>query len=246
MRTAILADAGGTKEYRNTDFRPAAVRKDAFMLDLITMRFAQMSELVRSTGWTSLMKELVFLKRTAIVVEKDLSEVAERSGPLESSNLKLLEIDSAMLSSGSYHFAVRNRYLKALNHLKHGYGGLAIARDNVVIGDTWYYASEATNDPHALHVDLRRFGFKTWMKDYVYTFDIFVAPEERKGGVSAAFQNNAMLWLRSKGYTKAFGFYWADNILAHWCTRVTNKWKKLRTVRISWFLIFTKADPPEE
>jgi len=205
-----------------------------------------MSELVRSKGWTSLMRELVFLHRTAIVVEKDLSEVTERLGPLESSKLKLLEIDNEMLSSGRYRFAVENRYLKALNHLKHGYGGLALARDNVVVGDTWHYTSEAANDPQALQVDLRRFGFKTWLKNHVYTFDIFVAPAERKDGVSAAFQNNAMLWLRSKGYTKAFGFYWADNLPAHWCTRVTNKWRKVRTVRISRFLIFTRADAPQE
>jgi hypothetical protein len=240
------ADAGGRKEYRNTGFRPVAVWRDAFMLDVVKMRVAQISELVRSTGWTSVLRELVFLKRTAILVEKDLSKVTERSGPLESSKLKLLEIDNEMLSSGSYRFAVRHRYLKALNRLKHGYGGLAIARNNVVVGDTWYYVTEATDDPRALHADLRRFGFKTWMKNYVYTFDIFVAPDERKGGVSAAFQNSAMLFLRSKGYTKAFGFYWADNIPAYWCTCVTNKWKKVRAVAVSRFLIFTKAAPPKE
>jgi hypothetical protein len=216
------------------------------MLDVLKMRFVQISELVRSTGWTSVLRELAFLRRTAILVEKDLSEVTERPGPLESSKLKLLEIDNEMLSSGRYRFAVRHRYLKALNRLKHGHGGLAIARNNVVVGDTWYFASEATDDPRALHVDLRRFGFKTWMNNYVYTFDIFVAPDERKGGVSAAFQNGAMLCLRAKGYTKAFGFYWADNLPAHWCTRVTNKWKKVRDVSVSRFLIFTRAASAKE
>jgi hypothetical protein len=218
------------------------------MLNLVKMRFAQISDLVQSNGWTSLIRELVFLGRTAIVVEKDLAEVKERPGPLESSELELLEIDDEMLSSGNYPFAVRNRYLKAINRLQHGCGGYAIVRrgSNVVVGDTWHYVSEATDDPRAMHEDLRRFGFKTWKKDHVYTFDIFVAPSERKGGVSAAFQNNAMLSLRAKGYTKAFGFYWADNIQAHWCTCVTNKWKKLRSVKVSRFVMFTKAAPPRE
>jgi GNAT superfamily N-acetyltransferase len=214
------------------------------MLDPLKMRFAQISELVRSSGWTSLMRELVFLKRTAVVVEKDLAELRERPGPLENANLKLLALDDKMVSSDSYQFSSKHRYLKALNYLKHGYGGLAIARDNVIVGDTWYYVAEATDDCRSLHVDLRRFGFKAWLKNYVYTFDIFVAPDERKGGVSAAFQNSAMLWLRSKGYTKAFGFYWADNIPAHWCTRVTNKWSKVRDVRVSRFLVFTRATLP--
>jgi len=237
---------GGTKEYGSTDFPRPLPRKDALMLDQVKMRIVQISELVRLTGWASVMRELAFLKRAAVLVEKDLSEVTERSKPLECSKLKLLEIDDEMLSTGSYRFALRHRYLKALNNLKHGYRGLALARDNIVVGDTWYYVSETTDDPRTLHADLRRFGFKTWLKDYVYTFDIFVTPAERKGGVSAAFQNSAMLCLRSKGFTKAFGFYWADNIPAYWCTCVTNKWKKVRIVSVSRFLMFTKATPPKE
>lgn len=213
------------------------------MLDVVKMRLAQIVDSVRSNGWSSLFNEAVFLRRTAILVEKDLSEVVERREPLASSGLKLLEIDKAMLSSGRYRFAVTYRYLKALHHLKQGYGGFAIARNNVIVGDMWYYVSEATDDASVLHVDLRRFGFQNWKSSYVYTFDIFVAPSERKGGVSAAFQNNAMLCLRSKGYTKAYGYYFADNIPAVWCTRVTNKWKELRAASMSRFLIFTMVAP---
>src|SRR5712692_9350781 len=124
---------------------------------------AQVADLVRSNGWSSLFKEVLFLKRTAIVVEKDLSELAERSEPLASAKLKLLEIDKDMLSSGFYRFAVSYRYLKALNYLKHGYGGHVLARDNVVVGDTWHYVSEATDDPDVLHEDLRLFGFRSWV-----------------------------------------------------------------------------------
>jgi len=213
------------------------------MLNDVRMRIAQVADLVRSNGWNSVLKEVLFLKRTAIVVEKDLSELTERSKPLASAKLKLLEIDKDMLSSGIYRFAVKNRYLKALNYLKHGCGGYALARDNVVVGDTWHYVSEAAGDPCGLHKDLQRFGFEGWSKDYVYTFDIFVAPTERKGGISAAFQNSAMLALRSKGYTKAYGFYWADNIPAQWCTRVTNKWKEVGALSVSRCLMFKRAVP---
>jgi hypothetical protein len=217
--------------------------EEILMLNVVRMRLAQVADLVRSNGWSFLFREVLFLKRTAIVVEKDLAELTERSESLASEKLKLLEIDKDMLSSGMYCFSVRYRYLKALNYLKHGYGGYALARDNVVVGDTWHYVSEATDDPRVLHEDLRRFGFRGWMKSHAYTFDIFVAPAERKDGVSAAFQNSAMLALRSKGYTKAYGFYWADNIPARWCTRVTNKWKELRAFRVSRFLMFKRTVP---
>jgi hypothetical protein len=207
------------------------------------MRIAQIADLAGSNGWASVLREVAFFHRTAIVVEKDLSEIADHPEVLARSNLRVLEVDRNMLSCGAYRFALPSRRLKALHYLELGKGGLALARDNVIIGDTWYWVSESTDNPHVLHRDLRRFGFKSWRKTQVYTFDIFVVPSERKSGVSAAFQNSAMLVLRSKGYTKAFGFYWADNIPAHWCTRVTNKWKKLRAVSVSRFLTFTKSVP---
>jgi GNAT superfamily N-acetyltransferase len=207
------------------------------------MRLAQIADLARSNGWRSVLREMVFFHRTAIVVEKDLSEIANRFELLARARMEIVEIDRKMLSSGAYRFALHSRWLKALHNVERGHRGIALVRDNVVIGDTWYWVSESTDDHRRLHVDLRRFGFKGWSKGYVYTFDIFVAPAERKSGISAAFQNSAMLLLRSKGYTKAFGFYWADNIPAHWCTRVTNKWKKLRAVNASRFLIFTKSVP---
>ena len=213
------------------------------MLNAVRMRAAQVADLVRSGGWRSLFKEVLFFKRTAIVVEKDLSELTERSKPLAAAKLTLVEIDKEMLSSGIYRFAVNSRYLKALNYLKHGCGGYALARDNVVVGDTWHYVSEAADDARGLHEDLQRFGFRSWSKDHIYTFDIFVAPDERKGGISAAFQNSAMLALRSKGYTRAYGFYWADNIPAQWCTRVTNKWKEVRAFSVSRCLMFKRAVP---
>jgi hypothetical protein len=213
------------------------------MLDVVKIRFAQVVELVRSNGWSSLLKKVVVLGRTAIVVEKDLSELAERPELHVSAKLKLVEIDKDMLSSGTYHFAVRSRYLKALNYVRHGYGGYALTRDNVVVGDTWHCVAESTDDPSILHEDLRRFGFKNWTKHHVYTFDIFVAPAERKGAISAIFQNNVMLALRSKGYTKAYGFYWADNARALACTRKINTWKEIRAFSVNQFLTFQKAVP---
>jgi hypothetical protein len=73
-----------------------------------------------------------------------------------------------------------------------------------------------------------------------------VAPSERKGAISAVFQNNSMLALRSKGYSKAYGFYWADNIQALACTRRTNQWKEVRAFRVSRFLTFEKVVPLRE
>lgn len=207
----------------------------------VKMRLAQVSELASSRGWMSVIKEMIFFNRTAIVVEKELSEIKEHPELLEMLHMKVLEINAEMLFSDTYQFAVRSREMKAARYLEIGYGGFALVRDRQVIGDTWYVPAETTDDAQRLHEDLQRFGFKHWLGSHVYTFDIFVAPEERKGKVAPAFQNEAMLLLRAKGYTRAFGFYWADNIPAHWCTRVTNKWRKLRAVSVSRFFVFRRA-----
>jgi hypothetical protein len=209
------------------------------MLHILKMRAVQIRDLVRSNGLRSVLKEVVFFQRIAMVVEKDLGEIQDRPEVLVNSNLRIVELDLGLLTSDVFEFTLPSRKLKALHNLKEGYGGIALVRGNRIVGDTWHWASESTNIPRDLHADLRRFGFRTWRQEYVYTFDIFVDPAERKSGISAVFQNSAMLHLRSKGFTKAYGFYWADNIPAHWCTRITNKWQKVRDVRMSRFVFFT-------
>jgi hypothetical protein len=214
----------------------------SYMLDLLKMRAVQIRDLAQSKGWRFVFRETMFLHRTAIIVEKDLSEIPDRPEALASTGLKVVELNQELLATDTYDFALESRKLKAFRNLNRGYGGAALVRGNLIIGDTWYWSSESTDNPRRLHSDLRRFGFESWSKHFVYTFDIFVIPAERKGGISADFQNRAMLQLCHKGFTKGYGFYWADNIAAHWCTRVTNKWKKVRDVSVGRFLFFTWAD----
>src|SRR5260370_19205181 len=121
--------------------------EQVLMLNDARMRVAQVTEFVRSNGWRSLFKEVLFFRRTAIVVEKDLSELTERSKPLASAKLKLVEIDKDMLSSGIYRFAVNSRYLRALNYLKHGCAGYALGRAQVGHAGPGPYGL-ALRDPH--------------------------------------------------------------------------------------------------
>jgi hypothetical protein len=213
------------------------------MLNTVKMRVAENIYSATSSGLRSYLKEIILSRRRCVLVEKVLSEVVERPEPLVRSQTKLVEISKDMLSSGAYRFALHHRYLRALHYLGLGYGGFGLARDKIIVGDMWYCFGEPTVDPADLHAHLRWFGFKTWRKDEVYTFDIFVAPTERQQGASAAFQNNAMVSLAAKGYVKAYGSYFADNVPAVWCTRVTNKWKEVRAVDINRLLMFRRINP---
>jgi hypothetical protein len=216
------------------------------MFDLPRMRLVQIADVLRTDGWSFLRKQVAFINRTAVVVEKDLADVVERPGPLAAANLRLVELDSNSISSEDYRFALESRRLKALHFLGDSYGGFGLVRDDLVVGDMWYCFSETESDPRRIHADLKRFGFTEWDRTFVYTFDIFVVPAERKSGVAAAFQNSAMLALRAKGFRRGYGFYWADNLPAHWCTHVMNKWKTVRTVKISRFLTLMFAFPFKE
>lgn len=211
------------------------------MIDKIMMRLLHVYEHIMINGLVSFFRETIYLNRTAILVEKNLSDIEERPGPIANAGLKLIEIDADTLLSGGCRFAVNHRRLKALHYVKQGFRGHAITRDNLIIGEIWYYASETTTDSSELHSDLKWLGFKNWSKDYVYSFDIFVCPTERQNGVSAALQNNAMVSIRSKGFSKAYAYYWGDNIPAVWNTRVINKWKELDMFCVSRFLLFKNA-----
>jgi hypothetical protein len=141
------------------------------MLNTLAMRLTQVAEGIKAEGWASTVREVIFLGRTAVFVEKDLADIVDRPAPLANAGLELLEIDDRVASSGAYRFSLKNRHLKALRNLRKGAVGFGIVRDHVVVGDLWCWTSQNTGD-RDLYPDLKRFGVEGWADSYVYTFDI--------------------------------------------------------------------------
>lgn len=208
------------------------------MIDVIRMRSIQIYEFVRTNGWSSFFKEVVYRRRKAIVVKKDLSETKERTDVLKQFNVEFVEIDRESISCKKYQYRFKNRYLKALYYLEKGYGGHAIVKGGEIIGDIWYFAPDRSQGDHP---DLKWLDIQLSSND-IYSFDIFLILPERGNNFSALLQNNAMHALYKKGYENAFAFYWADNIPAVWNTRVVNKWKELKSLRMNRFLFLKKSD----
>ena len=113
-----------------------------------------------------------------------------------------------------------------------GYQGYALVRAGNIIGYTWYYSSRIADKP----IDIKWLSLKDWSSDYIYTFDIFLLPEERGKYLSSALQNMAIYALKAKGYRKAYTYIWSDNIPSIWMTRVTNKWKEIGRAHMSRFI----------
>jgi len=208
------------------------------VIDVIRMRSVQIYEFLRANSWSSFFKEVIYRGRKAIVVKKALCETKDRTEILKQFNVEFIEIDRDSILSKKYRYRFKNRYLKALHYLGKGYGGHAIVKGDEIIGDIWYFAPGRFP---GYHPDPKWLGIQLSKND-IYSFDIFLVPSERGSNFSALLQNNAMHALYKKGYENAFAFFWADNIPAVWNTRVVNKWKELKSLRMNRFLFLRKSD----
>lgn len=210
------------------------------MLQYPMLRLVQVLETVRLNSFKKLLKDIVFFNRVAVPVEMDLACLPPLDDPPPESGERLVEIKPDLVAGGALVYPVRSRLLKAENYLAHGYRGFAMVCGDSVSGDIW--CATARDDRGLLHPDER------WLKiqsgnGEVYSFDMFVNPQKRgssKGSnIAVALQNGALHQLRKDGFTKAYGFFWADNIPALWVHRSMH-WKELSRVRASRFIFSRK------
>jgi GNAT superfamily N-acetyltransferase len=203
------------------------------------MRLVQTIDFVANKGLAAFFKETFYYNRVAVVVEKSLLDLSPVKSPKQGDAVDFVEITYDFLNKGkSRNFPVKNRYLKCWNYLKKGYNGYAIMSDQQVIGDIWY---NSIADSGNAHPDCRRLGIFC-DKSQVYAFDMFLNPDQRRKNLAVFLQNRALMAIKEKGFKKAFGFFWADNIPALWAHRM-QKWKEIRRVKSSRFLLFKTSSP---
>lgn len=207
------------------------------MIDYCKMRFLQVAETVKLNGMSKLLREIIYFNKVAIPVEMDLSNLRPEKDFVRPSNEQLIEITTEMMRQRSLVYPIRSRYLKAENYLKAGYLGFAMVKGDTVSGDIWCSAS--TNPKAGMsHPDEAWLSIRC-QKNEVYTFDMYVNPESRGSNLAAALQNGALHKLRKKGFCKAYGFFWADNIPALWVHRIL-RWKELKKVKATRFILSRK------
>ena len=149
----------------------------------------------------------------------------------------MVELTAELLQNRQLAYPVRSRYLKTLNYLQKGYRGFALVQGNTVTGDIWCADAESGKDGRK-HPDEVWLGIRCDRCE-VYTFDLFVAPGRRGGNIAPALQNGALHLLREDGFTRAYGFFWSDNIPALWVHR-TVRWHELTRVRASRLFLSRK------
>jgi hypothetical protein len=202
------------------------------------MRLMQTYEFIKQNGLFSLLHEIFYCNRVAIVVEKNLIEFDASKEQPGKFPIKIIELRPDVLNNGNFNYPVKNRYLKAVHYLKKGYEGCAIVKSDKIIGDIWFFIPNKENI-HASHPDCKWLQI-TCSEDQVYTFDMFLSPDERGSNLASFLQIGALKALRKKGFNLAYGYYWGDNMPALWVHRL-GKWKEIKRLKVNRFLFFKKV-----
>lgn len=211
------------------------------MLNDFTMRAKPLLKIMKVDIVYYFFRNRIFINKVAVTVEKDLSALVPLSGSPVEHGPRLVEITPESLQEGNAHRALlypvsskaENRHAKAIAYLNRGYRGFALARGRHVCGDIWYVSRSGLRDDgkEALHPDLEWLHIQCGHNE-VYAFDMHVYPEQRGKNLAVLLQNGALHEMKKKGFTKAFGYYWADYIPALWVHR-TLRWKEVSRIKVS-------------
>ncbi|QWV93983.1 GNAT family N-acetyltransferase [Geomonas oryzisoli] len=207
------------------------------MLQYCRMRLVQAREMVLMAGWRTLLRDIIYLNRVAVPVEIPLDALRPVTDFSRPADEAVLELSPELLGERRLVYRYQSRYLKALNYLDKGYRGFALVKGNTVAGDIWC-ADRRQGGATGTHPDESWLGIECRPGE-AYTFDMFVDPAHRGGNLAAALQNGALHLLRKRGITKAYGFFWADNVPALWVHR-TLRWRELQRVRASRLVLSRK------
>lgn len=200
------------------------------MLQYSKMRVVQAVEMVLTGGWRSLLRDIFYLNRVAVPVQIELDSLRPLTDFTRPADEAVMEVTAELMGTSALQYPMKSRYLKALSYLKKGYRGFALVKGEKVAGDIW---CAECNHPDELWLGIRSRAGEA------YTFDMFVDPAQRGGNIAAALQNGALHLLKKRGITKAYGFFWADNVPALWVHR-TLRWCELERVKASRLLLSRK------
>lgn len=202
-------------------------------MDLLSarVRLAQLGERFASGGLAEVVKETVYFGRQAAVIARDLQGLSYDTQTLERQGMLFADVTPELLQQGGHRHTYRSRYLKALHYLREGYGGHCLIAKDRIVGDVWYFPREKGRTDR-LHDDVKLLGLH-WDEESAYSFDSFVDPEYRSGGVSGAMLNNSLCRVSALGFRRVLGYYWRDNLPAVWNARVANRFVEIGDLSLS-------------
>lgn len=169
---------------------------------------------IRQEGLRDALREIVYLNRTMVAVEKDLE-----AGPdLIKPPLRAIIVTKQNCGRYKNHGGIGN----VLHNCRRGACALLLFKGMDLLG---YQLWTLDKD----FADLRKLGLT--LKDReAYLFDLFVYPQYRGTSVPKIIATETFNHLVSRGINKILGFYFKDNIKALWWHRATLKAREIKRV----------------
>lgn len=202
------------------------------MLKSLKVRVYQIIEIWKKKGLFPLFKEILYINRELVLVEKSLVEFTPKKKLNGKNKLKLIEKPEQIIKDKEFIFPDKIRFLKMNKNLAKGYNGFAFIKNNHMIGDVWFIKCNEDGDlPY--HPDLKWLGVKIDIGQ-AYMFDAFIKPDERGGGNINNFLNQTLTVLKNMSIEKVYGYYLSDNLPAMWMHRLFG-YKEINRIKLPWY-----------
>ncbi len=186
------------------------------MLDRLSLNLTMLAEKAKSDGFFKSFSQAVYHRQKAVPAFRDLATMKPERHPLSEFGCTLIEI-SREDPGPPLEYALKSRKMKVPINFAGGFRSFVMIRENKVVGDIWYVPGSADNPRPCDDLELLGIDIKP---DEVYAFDMFVPQEARGKDLTTTFMGSVLRRLRDMGYTKAYGYYMADNVPALWIHRL--------------------------
>jgi ribosomal protein S18 acetylase RimI-like enzyme len=175
---------------------------------------------IRFDGLKNTLKELIFFRRTMVIVEKDIDRVRNAD---TDSNVEFIIVNK------SNHKVTRKKYnLPAIQYYAAKHSNCLVAfKDGGCPGHIWW---TQRNDSQKMR-PLRKLGLRLG-PDEAYMFGLFVLPRYRGTAVPKMIALKMLNYLFSRGVRRFYGFYFTDNKRALWFIRSVLCAKEIKRVTV--------------
>ena len=205
------------------------------MLPYLINRYHQFREYWRKKGLFSAIVRSLYKEEEVVPVEKNLNTLEELKPKNFEEGWHIIDFPVKDSVNIKFEYSLASRRKSAQFYLRCGYKGVGMIHDGKLLGDVWYVtgAADAIKNQHP-HV--KKFGFNL-APDEVYMFDMYVAADQRKGGIATYFLKSVLQHLHNLGFKRAYGYFSLNNKPALWVHRILG-YKELPHVIIKRIIFY--------
>lgn len=188
------------------------------MLPYLLNRYHQFREYWRNKGFFSAVCRSLYKEEEVVPVEKNLITLEKIKPKNLEEGWQIIDFLEQGDLNKNFEYSLPSRRESGQFYLQCGYRGVGMIHDGKLLGDVWY-VSGAVYSKKKQHPHVKKFGFNL-APDDVYMFDMYVAAEQRKGGIATYFLSSVLQHLHNSGFKRAYGYFSLNNKPALWVHRI--------------------------